>query len=101
MRMAFLVVAMVFLAGCSSDEGTIEPDAGIRIDARPDAPPSAVCDVFGEACKSDPPANTLCHNDKGWCIDDVCRPQCAYDTPRCEGVVFVRSPAGGGYCAPR
>lgn len=64
--------------------------------------PSTV-DFFGEACQAAPyPANTVCNiDDRGWCINSVCRPMCAATCPRCPGGVVRFAMAGACYCEPR
>jgi hypothetical protein len=58
-------------------------------------------DFFGEACVSQPyPVNTFCHSDKGWCIDNVCRPQAGSLCPACPAGTKQFAPAGAAYCAP-
>jgi hypothetical protein len=99
-----LVVAL----GCSDSRPTIPdgisstpPDAqSERCEDETD--PSTV-DFFGEACDAAPsPANTTCHTeDRGWCIDGVCRPQCAATCPRCPGGTPELSPTQACYCTPR
>lgn len=39
-------------------------------------------DFFGEACVAAPyPAATTCHDSRGWCIDETCRPMCGLCGP--------------------
>jgi hypothetical protein len=81
--------------------GTMPPDA-IPETCRDDTDPKTV-DFFGEACQAAPyPVNTACHtDDRGWCIDGVCRPMCASACPRCPGGEAKFAPAGACYCEPR
>lgn len=94
-----MILLVAALMGCSTSD-PIAPDGAIDVPV--DAPVGEVCDAFGEACVSAPyPANTLCHDDKGWCVDNVCRPQCTSGTRICASLVLRYAPAGGGYCEPR
>jgi hypothetical protein len=100
--MRIVVMLVVLLVGCV-DSGVSEPDAGfVDVDGPRDAPIGFVCEAFGEECVSAPyPSNTTCHEGKGWCIDDVCRPQCSSTTMICDTLELAYSPAGAGYCAPK
>jgi hypothetical protein len=95
--------------GCSDMRPSI-PDAGsttLPPDAQSercqDTTDPRTVDFFGEACDSAPyPVNTTCHTeDRGWCIDGVCRPMCASTCPRCPGGTPELALAGACYCAPR
>jgi hypothetical protein len=101
---------LVLLAGCSdtrapaADAGGISPlppDA-VAETCEDDTDPRTV-DFFGEACRADPyPANTVCHaDDRGWCIDGVCRPMCASTCPRCPGGEAGFAQGGACFCEPR
>lgn len=107
-------VCLLLLAvlGCSDSR----PSVGDPVDAGGSVPPldavaetcqdstdPSTVDFFGEACQADPsPANTVCHlDDRGWCIDGVCRPMCASACPRCPGGEAKFAPAGACYCVPR
>lgn len=93
------MVVMV-VAGCADTEmpQPVAPDA--RVGACVVAPDENF-DFYGEACISAPfPANTLCHDDDGWCIDGVCRPQCESGCPSCRAGEPTYALAGGCYCKP-
>jgi hypothetical protein len=102
-----LLLAVVVL-GCSdtrpslSDAGSAAPPDAQSEHCEDTTDPKTV-DFFGEACDAQPfPINTTCHTeDRGWCIEGVCRPQCAVGCPRCPGGTAVLAPAGACYCTPR
>lgn len=107
---ARLLLVVVVMLGCN-DPRPSAIDAGSGVTAPPDAvretcqdstDPKTV-DFFGEACQAAPyPVNTTCHTeDRGWCIDGVCRPMCAATCPRCPGGMALFAQAGACYCAPR
>lgn len=96
-----LVLAMMLMVGCGGG-GDVTPDAAQPLDGPPDAPPGTICSAYGEACHSDPyPANTVCHDGRGWCVDDVCRPMCPSNVPVCATLLRRVAPAGAHYCEPR
>jgi len=91
------VLALLLLVGC--DEGVESmPDGGV-----PDAPDaSKPFDWLGEPCHAEPdPVVTVCHAGAGWCVADVCRPQCnGYGEPRCSAGRDHITVGGACYCAP-
>src|SRR5262245_56438529 len=97
------------MMGCG-DMPRPAPDAAVQIVEEPaepgcpERPTVEEFNFFGEACASDPdPINTLCRNYAGWCVANVCRPQCAIGGTSCfacpPGTVHY-APAGACYCAP-
>lgn len=70
---------------------------GTGAETSPDGPP---VDFFGESCRSTSNAVTVCHDDRGWCVDDICRPMCGQDRTRCAEGVTAYTDEGACYCAP-
>ncbi|HEX3475341.1 MAG TPA: hypothetical protein VHT91_09995 [Kofleriaceae bacterium] len=104
-----LLLLGLLVLGCSDsrpsviDGGAAAPplDAVVGDNCRDNTDPRTV-DFFGETCQPAPfPANTTCHDGRGWCIDGVCRPMCVAVCPRCPGGEFQFAPAGACYCVPR
>jgi hypothetical protein len=105
-----VVVVAVLAVGC--DEPAPARDAGIDgsvvvVQPPPQCPALPALDgfnFFGEACVSEPaPTLTLCRDLDGWCIDNVCRPQCGLrgtSCPACPLGTEHISPSGACYCAP-
>ena len=98
-----MVVAL--LLGCNSSRAPTPIDAPVDVMMEHCTGPTADAgpvDFFGESCMEAPdPAVTVCHNNLGWCVMGVCRPQCAgFGCPRCIAGRELYSNRGACYCAP-
>ena len=109
MRAWSVCLLAIAILGCNDprpappDAGSVTPPPDALAETCEDNTDPKTVDFFGEACQADPlPINTECHaDDRGWCINGICRPMCASTCPRCPGGEAQFAPAGACYCAPR
>lgn len=114
--MRVLMAAVIAVVACGSPATTPGPDASVVVEkpppeSCPERPARDGFDFFGEGCTSQPfPVNVSCHDDsddvhqqRGWCVEGVCRPQCGVpdsQCPVCPSGTERLAAAGACYCSP-